>query len=164
MMNRTNLRNYLEGLIKEALSTRSGSGNSGNTVVTSQLREAESGDDTSQIASGKVTVDSVIDKLNFIRSGRSFKDAGIKSNLAKYIDGLDTAEKTALLAFLKGISQIVTAEISPEQAIEPADNPAKVEMEKQTKNKITIKPTILKSGGAVSKEDTTGPAPIQPKK
>jgi hypothetical protein len=158
-MNRTNLRNYLEGLIKEALSAKSG-----DNIAMSQLREAESGEDTQQIASGKVTVDTIIDKLNFIRSGRSFKDAGIKSNLAKYLDGLDDAEKTALLAFLKGISQIVTAEISPEQAIEPADYPAKVEMEKQAKNKITIKPTILKSGGAPSKEDTAGPAPIQPKK
>lgn len=160
-MNRTNLRNYLEGLIKETLSTKYGEG--GRSIAGSQLKEAETSEDTQQIASGKVSVDTVIDKLNFIRSGRSFKDEKVKSGLTKYLDGLDTAEKTALLAFLKGISQIVTAEISPEQAIEPADNPARIEMEKETKNKVTIKPTVLKSGGAVSKEDTAGPAPIKPK-
>lgn len=155
-MNRTNLRTYLEGLIKETLSAR--------RVDSFNLNESSLSTDDQQIASGKVTIDTVVDKLNFIRSGRSFKDEKVKAGLTKYLEGLDDAEKTALLAFLKGISQIVTAEISPEMALEPADDPAKVEMEKKSKNKTTIKPTVLKSGGAVSKEDTAGPAPIKPKK
>lgn len=156
-MNRINLRNYLEGLIKESLRSRQS--------MPPLMSEIESSsDDIQQMATGKVSIDTVIDKLNFIRSGRSFKDEKVRNGLSKYLDALDDAEKTALLTFLKGISQIVTAEIPPEQAIEPADNPAQVSMDKKAKDKITIKPTVLKSGGAPSKEDTTGPAPIKPKK
>lgn len=155
-----NLRNYLESLINETIDKYS----SKNNLKEEDAKGGLNDDDSKEIKSGKINADTVIEKLNFIRSGRSFKDAEVKSGLVKYIDGLNDAEKTALLAFLKGISQVVTAEINPEHAIEPKDSPADISMEKKSKNVVKITPIVTKSGGSPSSEDASGPAPIQPKK
>ena len=119
----------------------------------------------------KVEVDDVIEKLNSIRSGKSFKDEKILASLTKYFNDLEDSEKFALVVFLKGISQIVTGEIEGQQAIDPGDNPFGIEMKKQTKGgAVTLKPKVIKSSGdskeksASSKEDTSGPVPIKPKK
>ena len=118
-----------------------------------------------------VTVDDVIEKLNSIRSGKSFKDEKILSSLTKYFEGLESSEKSALVVFLKGISQIVTGEIEGQQALDPGDNPFGIEMKKSggEGGKIILKPKVIKhSGGAKEKpkstEDTSGPVPIKPKK
>jgi hypothetical protein len=160
---RTGLKNYLESVIKETLSQRA-------NLKHQTLREEEKQsavvppETRGALKSGEVTAEVVIDKLNFIRSGRSFKDRQVKDNLEKYVNSLDKAEKTALLSFLNGIAQITTGEIPAEKALEPSDNPASVSMEKSNGKKINIKPTVIKPGGSNNKEDTTGPAPIQPKK
>ena len=126
-----------------------------------------------KLKSGDIEVDDVVEKLNSIRSGKSFKDKYVLAALKKYFDDLDEAEKTALLAFLKGISQIVTGEVPGDKALEPSDAPSKVEMEKEkTPKKVTIKPTVVKekepkiekSKNVSSVEDTSGPVPIKPKK
>ncbi len=128
-----------------------------------------SGDDTAALEKGDVDVDAIVDKLNSIRSGKSFKDSAIKGSMEKYVDGLDAAEKTALLAFLKGIAQIVTGEIDPESAVEPEDKPAEVHMKKGTpKFHKVIKAQVVKKPQEPKKtpssEDTSGPVPITPKK
>lgn len=157
------LKNYLEGVIKETLSQRA-------NLKHQALKEEEKQsavippETKGALKSGEVTADVIIDKLNFIRSGRSFKDRQVKDNLEKYVTSLSKAEKTALLSFLNGIAQITTGEISAEKAIEPSDDPASVSMEKSNGKKIKINTTVVKPGGSTNKEDTTGPAPIQPKK
>lgn len=135
--------------------------------------------DDSEALNGNVSLDNVVDKLNTIRSGKSFKDSLVTQRFNEYFNSLSDAEKVAMFAFLKGIAQIVTGEIEPEQATEPSDDPASIKMKKTTngsdeKTKKTIKPNIIKSPttpGDVkprqrSGEDTTAPkaAPIQPKK
>lgn len=126
--------------------------------------------DDSVLASGEITVEDVVEKLNIIRSGRSFKDEDVLTGMKDYLDDLEPAEKTALLSFLKGISEIVTAGVEGEEAFEPADNPAKVKMEKSSskKQKVIIKPNVIKKPEqktkSSSEEDTTPPAPIEPKK
>lgn len=128
------------------------------------------GDEEQKLKKGNVTADDIIEKLNSIRSGKSFKDEKISASMQEYVDGLSKAEKTALLAFLKGISQIVTGEISAEKAIEPDSPPAKVSMEKTNQlRKKQIKPNIIKKSSIDNnvkspEEDTTPPAPIVPKK
>lgn len=135
-----------------------------------------------KLKSGEITHDDIVSKLNTIRSGKSFKDDAIATRLEEYIESLSKAEKTALFAFLKGLAQIVTGEMEPEEAADPSNPPAQVTMKKgKSVQKRTIKPNVIKvpskdedeeesgeeEGGKKKKkpaEDTTGPVPITPKK
>ena len=125
-----------------------------------------------KLKKGEIDTKDIVDKLNTIRSGKSFKDSQISSKLDEYVKSLSTAEKTALLAFLKGLSQIVTGEIEPEKAVDPSDKPSDVEMKKDSggPTKRTIKPSVIKApekektNKKPSSEDTSGPVPITPKK
>lgn len=112
------------------------------------------------------TLDSVIQKLNTIRSGRSFKDKEIMAQMEKYYNDLDDPEKKALNSFLLGLSQIVTAGVSGTKATEPSEPPASVMMIDKTKvKKKEIKPNIIKKGGqsepSKSLEDTTSPINVK---
>jgi len=125
-----------------------------------------------KLKKGEITTKDIVDKLNTIRAGKSFKDSAIEGKMDEYVNSLSQAEKTALLAFLKGLSQIVTGEISPDQATDPSDTPASVEMKKSEVGgeKRTIKPNVIKAPEkdkvekSPSAEDTSGPVPISPKK
>jgi hypothetical protein len=125
-----------------------------------------------KLKKAEITTKDIVDKLNTIRSGKSFKDSAIAGKMDEYVSSLSSAEKTALFAFLKGLSQIVTGEISPDQAIDPSDKPANVEMKKSETGgeKRTIKPNVIKAPDIEkiekkpSSEDTSGPVPISPKK
>lgn len=128
-------------------------------------------DETEKLKQGEVKVSDVTEKLNSIRSGKSFKDDKVKAAMEEYVDSLSKPEKVALLAFLKGIAQIVTGEVPGQQAVEPDSKPANVSMEKdaQVQHK-TIKPNVIKGANTGDKkpakggaEDTSGPAPITPK-
>jgi hypothetical protein len=147
-------------------------------------------DDKEALASGDVTYDDVVEKLNTIRSGKSFKDSAIESAMKSYVDDLEDAEKTALFAFLKGIAQIVTGEIPGEEAIEPGDDPSDVQMSKKDSSshpeksapqgnepkkqvqsqKRSIRPNVTKTSAPTQRkpapgvEDTSGPAPIVAKR
>lgn len=133
--------------------------------------QTEAADEKSKLVSGDISSDDIIDKLNTIRSGKSFKDDKIASSMKQYVDSLEKAEKTALLAFLKGIAQIITGEVGGDEALEPEDKPANVKMQKggqhQTKHLV---PNVIKVSKPEEKtgkkpvEDTTPPAPITPKK
>lgn len=134
--------------------------------------EAEPGEDDVQAMEQAPEIDDVIEKLNAVRSGRSLSDEDVAGAFEAYFNDLDEAEKVALFAFMKGIAQIVTGEVPGEQAVEPGEQPADVDMEKgsSTKN-VTVKPTVVKKPAPVvgkktsgETEDTTAPAPITPKK
>lgn len=160
---------YLTNIIKESVRS---------TLQRRTLREeaeeqpqpTSKQDEKDKMKKGEITPADIIEKLNSIRAGRSFKDKEIAASLEEYVQGMSKAEKTALFAFLKGISQIVTGEFEPEAALEPSDKPAGVEMKKSSSpDKITIKPTVVarKQESEPKKpaaEDTTGPVPIKPKK
>ena len=133
--------------------------------------------DKEKLESGDVTPDDVRDELNTIRSGKSFsRDEQVKSSLDKYVSSLSRAERTALMAFLKGISQIVTGVVDAETATEPSDTPANVEMKKDgVDNKKTsgnvrhVKPNVATTQHkqTTSAEDTSAPksvAPITPQR
>ena len=129
-------------------------------------------DETESMENGEVEVKDIVDKLNSIRGGKSFKDEEVAKALDEYFSSLSDAEKTALMAFLKGIAQIVTGEISGDQATDPGKN-GDVKMEKGHEKKVKhVKPNVIKGGGnggngkstKSSEEDTTAPAPITPKR
>lgn len=126
--------------------------------------------DDAALESGEIDSDEVIEKLNTIRSGRSFRDSSVKTELENYINELSTAEKTAFFAFLKAVAGIVTKEIPAEDAVEPSDPAPNVTMKKSNPAKsvkfkpkvvVTKKPTEKKEK-APAEEDTTPPAPIKP--
>lgn len=142
-------------------------------------------DETEKLASGDISSKDIIEKLNTIRSGKSFKDKEISHQLEQYIESMKGAEKTALLAFLKGIAQITTGEISADNAVEPDEHPADVEMKKdhqqgddtQTQKsggngkQVHVKPNVVRGASQKkdvqnsSQEDTSAPkkVPITPK-
>jgi hypothetical protein len=128
-------------------------------------------DEKSKLKKGDITAEDVIEKLNSIRSGKSFKDEGVKNKLSEYVESLSKAEKTALFAFLKGISQLVTGEFEPAAAVEPSDKDPGVAMKKKGEaQKVTVKANVIKKVPETDKskkksaEDTSGPVPIAPKK
>jgi len=120
---------------------------------------------------GDIKSKDIVDKLNTIRSGKSFKDSSVSGKLEEYVDSLSKPEKVALLAFLKGLAQIVTGEVEAEAAQDPSENPADVKMVKGNEpQKKTIKPNVIKAPAKEKtekkpgSEDTSGPVPITPKK
>lgn len=125
-----------------------------------------------KLKKGEIKTKDIVDKLNTIRSGKSFKDSAISSKLDEYVESLSKAEKVALLAFLKGLSQIVTGEVDPQTATDPADPEPDVKMQKGSGEKKvkSIKPNVIKAPEKEkaekkpSSEDTSGPVPISPKK
>ena len=68
------------------------------------------------------------DALNTIRAGRSLRDKNIRAELKSYVGQMDTEEKTALLAFLKGMGEILTAGMESEDVPDPSDPPYDIEM------------------------------------
>lgn len=129
-----------------------------------------SNSEVEKLKSGNVKVDDIVEKLNSIRSGKSLKDEKIAIALNSYFDALKKPEKVALLAFLKGIAQIVTGEIEGSKAADPGDNVSNIEMTKvDDLQKKSIKPVVIKAPEIEKKikkssEDTSGPVPISPKK
>jgi hypothetical protein len=156
------LKDFLSSVINETLSSKK------------KLIVEQDEDEKENLKSGDINADEVIEKLNTIRAGKSFKDQNIKTAMESYVSDLDDAEKTALFAFLKGIAQIVGGEVKGKEALEPSDKPANVKMEKKpSSQKVTIKPNVIKKPSAGEKpkeraskspEDTTPPAPIVAKK
>jgi hypothetical protein len=127
--------------------------------------------DQEKLKKGDVTAEDVIGRLNSIRSGKSFKDESIGKKMEEYVESLTKPERVALLAFLKGISQIVTGEVDPDAAADPESHPANIKMEKSDEKKTkTIKPNVIKApekpktSKKPAAEDTSGPVPITPKK
>lgn len=124
------------------------------------------------------TIDMVVDKLNVIRSGRSFRDSSVQGAMEQYFGKLSKEEQTALLAFLKGISQIVTGGVSGSVAQDPDDSPGpEIQMTKKSDNGTPKGPTgkqvknvaVVKAPSksaaipAKSREDTSAPTPITPR-
>lgn len=154
------INSYLEKVIQESLLNFNA-----KKVVKEQKSEEEK-----KLKSGEISPSDIVEKLNTIRSGKSFKEEEVSKALENYINDMTKAEKTALFAFLKGISQIVVGDLPAEQAIDPSEKPANVEMKKTGSSKVTIKPVVVKKASEgeekkkPSAEDTTGPVPIKPKK
>ena len=134
-------------------------------------------DETEKLKGGDIKPKDIVDKLNSIRSGKSFKDSAVSSSMEEYIGSLSKPEKVALLAFLKGIAQIVTGEVPAQNASDPGDSPSDVKMDKGNTPKVVHKkPNVIKGGSQqpssggnngqtpVSAEDTSAPAPITPRK
>lgn len=126
-------------------------------------------DEKEKLQQGDIEPKDITEKLNSIRSGKSFKDDKVKAAMEEYVGSLSKAEKVALLTFLKGIAQIVTGEVPGQDAAEPEEHPSDIQMQKghqqQTK---TVKPNVIKGAAPQPKkqggENTSSPVPITAKK
>lgn len=150
-------------------STEGGEGEQDAADTTSKTGD----DEKEKLKSGDVEPKDIVEKLNSIRSGKSFKDDSVKGSMQQYIESLSSAERVALFSFLKGIAQIVTGEIDAQQAEEPAKHPADIQMSKGEKHQTKhVKPNVIKGQApqkkqqGTSTEDTSAPtsAPITAKK
>lgn len=116
---------------------------------------------------GNVELDDIVEKLNTIRSGKSFSDSLVQQRFEQYFGGLKDAEKTAMFVFLKGIAGVCTGEVEPQQIVEP--DTADVTIHKgPDQDKKHVKPNVIKtpsdstikpkkSGG----EDTSAPISVK---
>lgn len=126
--------------------------------------------DDSDAMKGDVKLDDVIEKLNTIRSGKSFKDSLVQQRFDQYFNSLKPAEKTALFSLLKGIAGIVTGEVEADDAADPVKADITMHTGSDEDKQKHIKPNIIKSptGTGTTKakqgggEDTS--SPIQVKK
>lgn len=120
----------------------------------------------------KIKLDDIVDKLNTIRSGKSFKDSAVQSHFEEYFKSLKEPERVAMLAFLKGIAQIVTGDVAAPQAADPAKADVTMHQGPHTKEKH-VKPEIIKKpippGDDIPKpekgaEDTSSPIQVKKRK
>jgi ribosomal protein L12E/L44/L45/RPP1/RPP2 len=133
-----------------------------NTANVSGQKPVAPGDleDDEAMKQGDVGVSDIIDKLNAIRAGRSVKDDEIAKALEAYFMDLDPAERVALFAYLKGISEVVSGQTAGEAAVEPADPAPGIKMQKKNSaggesNKASPAPHSLASRGTKSNVTVT---------
>lgn len=99
--------------------------------------------------------DDIIDKLNSIRSGRSFNDSAVSQNLDTYLQNTPDDQKQLIAAFLQGVAQIVTGQVAAAQATPAQD--AGVQIVAQNSNVRTVKPTVIKRVSEPGAENTAAP-------
>ena len=112
-----------------------------------------------------ITVEDIIEKLNIVRAGRSTKDGDVKRELEEYIAQFTEEEKTALVAFLQGLGQILTSGIDSADAADPAD-PYSLQIKKSlgasTANAARApNAAVTPAGGAPAPSAPAGPVPIK---
>lgn len=82
----------------------------------------------------EITVGKIIDLINMIRSGKSLKDDAVLKSLKNYYQRLNGSERTALYAFLTGISGVVVdveeSDDAGDDANTPSEEPFSISMKK----------------------------------
>ena len=78
----------------------------------------------------EVSLDSIFDAVNDLRSGRSLKDRQIKQQLRMYFDRLDTLERESMLAFFRAFAGILTGQFDGSAAPDPSEEPYSITMSK----------------------------------
>jgi 2-oxoglutarate dehydrogenase E2 component (dihydrolipoamide succinyltransferase) len=107
-----------------------------------------------------ITVEDIVEKLNVVRSGRSTKDLDVKRELDEYINQFDEDEKTALLAFLQGLGQILTSGIDSQDAVDPAD-PYALQIKKSLGVKAANSAATPSPTASAAPAPAPGPVPIK---
>lgn len=125
--------------------------------------QAPAAPDAGAVVTGNVepiTVDDIIEKLNIVRSGRSTKDADVKRELEEYVSQFDENEKTALVAFLEGLGQILTSGVDSEDAVDPQD-PYALQIKKSLGASAANSTKTPTPASTPAPAPTPGPVPIK---
>jgi hypothetical protein len=145
---------------------------SNRSVVSEDQLNVKGGSDEEALKDGEINSKIIIDKLNTIRAGKSFKDSVVNSQMEKYLASLSKDEKTALFVFTKAIAQIVTGEVNAANVVDPSEPPADLSIKKGNSggsgsvviSSVSVKPKSTTANSKPDKEeDTSGPAPIKAK-
>lgn len=107
-----------------------------------------------------ITIDDIVEKLNIVRSGRSTKDLDVKRELDEYINQFDEDEKTALIAFLQGLGQILTSGVDSADADNPMD-PYALQIKKSLGAKSSKAVQAPAPSASATPAPTPGPVPIR---
>lgn len=107
-----------------------------------------------------ITIDDIVEKLNIVRSGRSTKDLDVKRELDEYINQFDEDEKTALIAFLQGLGQILTSGVDSADADNPMD-PYALQIKKSLGAKSSKAVQAPTPSASATPAPTPGPVPIR---
>jgi len=107
-----------------------------------------------------ITVDDIIERINTVRSGKSIKDVNVRRELEEYVNQFNEDEKTALLAFLEGLGQILTSGIDSVDAADPAD-PYALQIKKSLGASTANASKTPSQGAAAAPSPTPGPVPIK---
>jgi len=90
----------------------------------------------------KATAQSLVDKLNALRGGKSLKDPAVRKSFDQYLKGLAKQERESLFIFLTALAQILAGVVSGGEAIDPGDVGLRVkkgETSPTKKEKVTVK-------------------------
>ena len=90
--------------------------------------EVEEESEVEEAPTLEVSLDSISDTINQLRSGRSVDDSSVREQLRAYFDRLDETERQALLTFLRAFSGILTGSLPGSDAPDPSDPPANITM------------------------------------
>lgn len=107
-----------------------------------------------------ITAEDIIDRLNIVRSGRSTKDGDVKREMEEYIAQFSEDEKTALLAFLEGLGQILTSGVDSADATDPQD-PYALQIKKSLGAAAANATKTPTPGATASPMPAPGPVPIK---
>jgi hypothetical protein len=107
-----------------------------------------------------ITVDDIIERINTVRSGKSIKDENVRRELDEYVNQFNEDEKTALLAFLEGLGQILTSGIDSVDAADPAD-PYALQIKKSLGASSANASRTPSPSTAASPSPAPGPVPIR---
>jgi len=113
----------------------------------------------------EVSLDSISDSINQLRSGRSVEDSQIKTQMRAYFDRLDETERQVLLVFLRAFSGILTGGASGGDAQDPSEPPFNITMsheEKKEKEQQAREPEVedvedVEEEDVEEEEDTSPP-------
>ena len=81
-------------------------------------------------SSFEVSLDSIVDAVKDLRSGRSVDDSRIKEQLRIYFDRLDSFERESMLAFFRAFAGILTGQFDATAAPDPSEEPYSITMTK----------------------------------
>lgn len=79
---------------------------------------AAASDETSEL---NPSLDAMIDAIKDMRGGKGTSDSIVKDGLSRYFDGLDDAERIALIVMFRSIAGIMSGKFDDGSAPEPAD-------------------------------------------
>ena len=106
----------------------------------------------------KPTIGNVIDKLNALRGGKSLKDPAVKKSFIQYFKNLTVEERTSLLIFITGISQILAGVSTGTEAIHPGD--VGIRTKDSEKSSKKTKKSLKDKAAAKEKSSGTEAVPI----
>ena len=133
------------------------------TAPTTPAAPAPAPADAAQGAPRPITVEDIVEKLNIVRAGRSTKDDDVKRELEDYIAQFNEEEKTALIAFLQGLGQILTSGVDSADAADPAD-PYSLQIKKllgASTSTAARAPTSAVAPARAASSAPAGPVPIK---